>query len=154
VVFAPALSSKLKLSLEPFDVIVGYWEPSPDVIDELEARLPAALEAGLAKPESLSWLPTSSGPHDDISWQVPPALLDILPHYWEFRRQYVGIIVKGGARRVLANSFSEVTTGREDEFPRWRDQWVKVLDGGWGFWQIQYDVATHRFLDFAANGYA
>jgi hypothetical protein len=120
VVFAPALSSKLKLSLEPFDVIVGDWEPSPDVIDELEARLPAALEAGLAKPESLLWLPTSSGPHDDISWQVP--LLGILPHYWEFRRQYVGIIVKGAARRVLANSFSEVTAGRKDEFPRWRQQ--------------------------------
>jgi hypothetical protein len=82
------------------------------------------------------------------------AVDEILAHYSEYRRQYIGIVVTGGARRVLINSFPEARNGARDEFPNWLETWVDVDDGGTDFWRIEYDLGTTAFVGFDVNASA
>jgi hypothetical protein len=137
--------------------VVGYWQPTTALVGTLEARLRPALEHGRTKPESVFDLPADTDLRDQVSWGVSSYLGEILEHFTEFRCQYIGIVVRGGARRVLLNCFPEAAAGLDTEFdfPDWQHKWVDAAggidDGGPSYWRIQYDVASCRFVSFDAN---
>jgi hypothetical protein len=128
--------------------VVGYFAPTPATIGTLEDRLRPALEVGRTKPEALYRFSTDPERRAEETWGVRSALTEIVGHFRAYRRQYVGIIVQGGARRVLVNSFPEL----EITASAWTAHWIDgVDDGGSDYWRIQYDLASGAFLGFDIN---
>jgi hypothetical protein len=137
------------------DAVVGYWQPTPALVETLEARLRPALELGRKNPESVVKLPAGKDIRDEVSSATSGAIGEILASYTSYRRQYLGIILRRGGRRVLVNSLPEATPGTADEFADWKERWVDYVDdGGSSFWCIEYDVASGRFLHFEVNATA
>ncbi len=132
--------------------VSDYWLPSASVIETLEARLRPALERGRAKPETLIVEPAQRNEDlEEWHWGLgrrdrsdPTALA-------EYRRQYVGIVVQGGAARVLVNFILD-EPGRKDDYPDWKERWIDhVDDGDTSFWHIEYDVGSGQFVNFNVN---
>ena len=73
----------------------------------------------------------------------------IQEHAKEYRVQFVGI-VRDGKRLVLCNFF------RADDVdePDWRHNEVRVMDGGFWYWRIEYDPSVEKCLNFSSNDYA
>jgi hypothetical protein len=154
VIFAAACVPAFAPSLltEPDHVLIGYFRPTAAQIQTLEARLRPALELGLQKPESLARLRTDAEGRAEDSWGFRGALRAILKNFAGYRRQYVGIVARGGARRVFVNCFPEAEPDGRDDFLDWKVRWVdSVDDGDWSYWSIQYDLASGQFLDFQVN---
>jgi hypothetical protein len=153
VIFGPACAPAFAPSLrtEPDHVLLGYFRPTAAQIQTLETRLRPALELGLERPESLARLRTDADGRAEDSWGFRGALREILKNFGGYRRQYVGIVAGGGARRVFVNCFPEAEAGGRDNFVDWRVRWVSVDDGDWSHWSIQYDLASGQFLDFHVN---
>lgn len=101
------------------------WQPGPDDILTLEAVLPAALKA--------------KAPRGDTDWSNVPT---------GWRRQYAGFVLHG--HRVIYGNFLPNHTGDN----AWRVVAQMVCDGGPAFFGVLYDVADHRILHLAFNGYA
>jgi hypothetical protein len=134
--------------------VVGYWQPTRKVIARLETRLRPALEVGRSKPETVVDLPSKDFDREQMVWGVTSAIREIRDDFTDYRCQYLGIVVAGGARRVLVNCFRSPPEF-DDRFPDDGHQtWVNPFamdDGGSDYWRIQYDVATCRFLEFDLN---
>jgi hypothetical protein len=134
--------------------VTGFWNPTLSTILTIEGILKRILELERAKFVEKAHAPDA----DEASLEMARGLLfslrEILENYSSYRRQYLGIIVAGGARRVLVSSFPEATQGAPEEFPSWQRRWVDVDDGGASFWRIEYDVASGTFLGFDVNGSA
>ena len=64
-----------------------------------------------------------------------------------YRVQFVGIEIEG-EKRIWCNFFSN------DRIDYWKEGVVIVLDGGFWYWEIQYDVKTGECVNFISNGYA
>jgi hypothetical protein len=99
------------------------WQPGADDILALERALPKALTAQAAK--------------GDPDWSNAPA---------GWRRQYVGIVLKG-RRLIYGNFFPDGI-----EPGSWRTKPQIVCDGGAPFFGVVYDVAAHRITGLAFNG--
>src|SRR5262245_16645479 len=126
----------------------GYWEPTAHDIQDLESRLRPALEAGAREPILLdAYSPLATNGKKFAREEIE----DILGALSDYRRQYVGLVVKG-SRRIYLNAFPNVVAGSRDDFDYWQEDFVEVLDGGTRFWQIEYDVRTKEFMKFSANG--
>jgi len=137
------------------DAVIGYWQPTTVTIEALEARLRPALEVGRTRPESLARMPRDAQDRAEAVWGLKAAIGEILAHFGKFRRQYIGIVVRGGGRRVLVNCFPEVAPGAHDDSPDWQKRWFDdVDDGGASYWRIQYDVSLGRFLGLDVNASA
>ena len=76
----------------------------------------------------------------------------ILAHSRNYRVQFVGIIRDG--RKVIWCNFFPVAGKGKDEFQNWRKERIVVDDGGFFYWQIEYDPATDECSRFHPNGYA
>lgn len=125
----------------------GYWEPTVRDVQMLESRLKPELEAGARSPILLNAYSALSKPGEVCaggnrarSWVLS-----------DYRRQYVGLLVKG-SERIYLNAFRNTVAGYGDDFDYWQEEFVSILDGGTRFWQIEYDVQTKQFLNFSANG--
>ena len=128
-----------------------YWTPTPDEIKKCEAQLRQALELGAQEPERLDrW---SVGKPQRRAY-VAREIGEILVHYSEYRRQYVGIVTTNGAKRIVLSSFPGHRGAGEDGFSDWRQRFVVVHDGGFWYWRIQYEPESGQYLDFDSNGYA
>jgi len=127
----------------------GYWTPTPESVAKLEDKLKSALERGQQKPEML----VQPGKHSakELAY-VAGEIGSVLENLPSFRRQYVGLIMKDGTRRILVNAFPGAEKERE-RFPYWRQGIVWVDDGGFWYWRIQYDLETGTFSHFDSNGY-
>jgi hypothetical protein len=68
-----------------------------------------------------------------------------------YRVQFVGLI-RQKRTVVWCNFFPAPGTGEIDEFKDWKHRVVNVSDGGYWYWQIDYDLITGRCLHFWANG--
>ena len=68
-------------------------------------------------------------------------------NFSNFNVQFVGII-SNGKRRIYCNFFPS----REED--NWKKHLVIMLDGGFWYWQIEYDIETGKCLNFVSNGYA
>lgn len=130
--------------VDPND-IESYWTPTPEVVAELESRLPRFLEDRLQRTkadlEKVPWLERSRS----ALAREEKHVARILTHLPETRRQYIGIVV-AGSRRVFVNCFPK------ESFPDWSRQFIFVLDGGDWFWGVQYEPKGKSFLSFAYNG--
>lgn len=65
----------------------------------------------------------------------------------EFNRQYIGIISEG-KRKLFINAFDNIN-GVSDN---WKNEPVKVYDGGDDVWRVDYDLTTHTFQNLNFNG--
>ena len=153
VIFAPSCAPVFAHAVRDpdRDVVVGYFRPTAAQIQALEAGLRPALELGRTKPESLVRMPVAADDRAEWSWGVQGAITKILEQFTEYRRQYAGIVARGGARRVFVSSFPEIEADGRDDFPDWTVRWVDVDDGDHSFWRIEYDVDSGQFSGFDSN---
>ena len=78
------------------------------------------------------------------------AIPEILKQYSTYYVQFMGTVVDG-RHRVLCNYFLIDS----DRFAaNWQREFVSVLDGGWAYWQIEYDVETGQCVNLRINGEA
>ena len=64
-----------------------------------------------------------------------------------YKVQFVGFEING-KKRIWCNFFG----GRD--FDGWEKKIVLVKDGGFWFWQIEYDLINDICVNFRSNGYA
>lgn len=131
--------------------VAGYWTPTRDMVESLEARLRSALEHAREVPESLDRLCKG---HPQRAAYVSREIGGILARLGEYRRQYIGVVLVGGRRRILVNCFPGSGTDSDDSYGYWKAQWVLVDDGGNWYWRIQYDAERNEFAEFDSNGNA
>ena len=121
---------------------------NPDAREPPAARARARAEE--ARQSGSPELPAAE--REEEEWGIRGALEGILKDFAKYRRQYVGIVAQGGARRVLVNCFPEVLADGRDDFADWKLRWIDYVDdGAWEFWHIEYDVASGQFLGFGWN---
>lgn len=77
----------------------------------------------------------------------------ILKQINHYRVQYLGVYIDG-KKRIWCNFFPVPEDNSEDYLKFWKSEVVLVFDGGYYFWQIEYDVETQKCLNFISNGYA
>jgi len=109
----------------------GRWTPS---VNEAQTALTAIQ----------SFLETRNSTNDWDRGEIEK----ILKHAKEYRVQFVGIM-RDGKKRIWCNFFP-----KQDRFDYWKRQEVRVMDGGFWFWRIEYDSSTGKCLNFAINGIA
>ena len=110
--------------------VEGQWQPSPEQLRELEARLPSALGEALSKRAQNR----AEARH--------------------IARQYAGFVV-AGRKSVYVNAFPQSET--EPPAPGvkpwdWRRKALIVCDGGAMFFGVEYDPEKKTFSHFAFNG--
>jgi hypothetical protein len=110
----------------------GFWVPSTNDVATAEA----AVRAYIAAADTDSRL-------SPYTRKQAPAISKKPPTY---RRQYVGVMV-GAERRILFNVLTPKTT----KHPKWRSQYVYLIEGGPDCWKIQYIPATKQCLKFDAS---
>ena len=71
----------------------------------------------------------------------------------KFRVQFIGEN-RDGQKVILCNFFPAHRSDDREAFEYWKRQKVEVMDGGFWFWQIEYDPETDRCSQFRSNGYA
>jgi hypothetical protein len=122
----------------------GFWTPSPQEVELVETRLKEALQKAVKDPAQLNEYAKTSDSQKYLSQQIA----QILSHYGEYRRQYIGLVIHG-KRHIYVNSFSS-----RDSASDYTKQFVMVLDGGFWFWQILYSMDDGTFLNLSINGEA
>jgi len=78
---------------------------------------------------------------------------DIIENTKSYRVQFVGLI-RLKRRVIWCNFFPVPRAGEKDEFEDWKHTVIEVNDGGYRYWQIDYDPGTGKCLHFWANGIA
>ena len=68
-----------------------------------------------------------------------------------YKRQYIGIINKGGEKEVFVNCFY---SRHIEDAPYWKNKLVFVCDGGNNFFDVKINLAKTIYYDFQTNGYA
>ena len=126
---------------------VGRWTPSPAEAFAAERRMLDALLMAAWNPDSALFEGTTP---EQRAWQARE-LAKIVAHLDQYSFQCTGLIVDG-QRRVYMNVFM---VGSGDAMLKHAlSEWITVVDGGFGFWNLQYDVATDRCLALQSHGYA
>ena len=74
-----------------------------------------------------------------------PQLLKKLSKYF---RQYTGLEIVGGMKKIRANFLCQVVDDR------WKKEWVEVDDGGDCFFNFSYDLDKGVIFEFQVNGWA
>jgi hypothetical protein len=121
----------------------SFWTPSPQDVELVETRLKAALEKAAKEPATFNEYARTADAHKYLSEQTG----QILRHYSEYRRQYLGLIING-KRHIYINSFLS------DAGVDYTHQLIVVFDGGFGFWRILYSVEDSHFHGLTINGEA
>ncbi len=114
----------------------GRWTPS---VDEARKALSAIQ----------SFLETTISTNDRNKSEIKK----ILDHSKEYRVQFIGVI-HDEKRLILCNFFPARRNKEKDGFEYWKRQEVSVDDGGFWYWQIEYDTSTGKCVNFASNGEA
>jgi hypothetical protein len=130
--------------------VTSGWYPTPALVAEAEARLPAFVIRDVRAPKSLD----------------------------DYYRQYLGVVI-GGERIIYVNLFprwlieSRIRFGKQlladERLPQrfrdslrahpselaneWRTTFVEVCDGGDRFWSILFDPRMLRFFSPRFNGH-
>ncbi len=75
----------------------------------------------------------------------------ILNEFPQYRVQFQGNI-KNGKKVIYCNFFHTEESGNEYYDSRWQENLIGVLDGGYWYWQIEYDIETGKCINFRVNG--
>lgn len=121
----------------------SFWTPLAKDIELAENRLRGALEKAVKEPMTLDAYAKTPLAQKVVFQHVE----NILKHYDEYRRQYIGLVIHG-KRHIYLNSFS----ARDNE--NYTKQFVIVMDGGFWFWHILYSIDEGKFLSLEINGEA
>lgn len=73
----------------------------------------------------------------------------IKKHLKEFQRQYYGFYNKQQHACLFINLFLEKHEEGVAESTAWRTHVVQVMDGGWEYWSVYYDLTAHKFFHYA-----
>jgi hypothetical protein len=130
--------------------VESFWRPSEDDVSRAEARI---REVFSSNPIPLQALVGTIALSPEQRGYELREIAKIVAHFGEYRRQYMGVVVSG-RRRVLCNFFMKEPEDRPFIGDRWRCDWVAVDDGGFWYWQIQFDVEDDTCTEFRSNGYA
>ena len=114
----------------------GRWKPS---FEETQKAL-AAIQEFLDRPSSTN------------EW-TKSEIKRIQEHAKEYRVQFLGV-VRGGRKVIWCNFFPASRKDEKDYFQDWKQREISVDDGGFWFWQIEYDPRTGKSSRFTSNGYA
>jgi len=144
---SPEVRELLDIIMSPSE-IAGYWTPGARDVEALESRLGRTLRESRKHPELL--VPEV---RPECRAYFACKMAWIREHLTEFRRQYVGIVRKDGAKLIYVNCFP-ISVSEELWPTDWRSQLVQVFDGGWWFWRILYDVDRGKFIRLETNGEA
>lgn len=115
-------------------VLPGMWTPTAE-------------ETGKALRAAQDFL---ENPGEQPAW-TQRQIADILAHAPGYRVQFTGV-EEEGHRLIRCNFFPAGRAGESERFPGWKEQTVVVLDGGFWFWQIDYDVETGACRGLSING--
>ena len=110
----------------------GRWKPSAEETQKALAAIQTFLES----------------PSTTNEW-TKREIKKILEHTKEYRVQFVGV-VRDGKRLIWCNFFRAADALGAN----WKREEVRVEDGGFWFWQIEYDPTAGKCLNFGSNGYA
>jgi len=129
----------------------GYWTPATQAVEEADAmarmlidfsrsNLSLAFPLIVQHPEK--WVPNAK---ENATNEIG-LIYKNRDHY---SGQFVGYIVDG-KKRIYCNYFDDRWPANLKINPSTR--FMAVNDGGYGFWQVQYDVQTKTCLGLAING--
>jgi len=114
-----------------------FWTPAPE---DMEKAL-SAISAFLQNPDK----------HEDVieAWTTDleyarGEIKNIYRNYSDFGVQVVGIVIDG-KKRIHCNFGPAKEVG---------DDYMLVLDGGFWYWRIEYDMETGGLLNLSIQGYA
>jgi hypothetical protein len=107
------------------------WNPS-------ESDVPYVLQQARLYVETRNKTSSSSDDREKIA--------GILARWDKYACQVIGY-TKDGKKLIRLNFFVP-----EKEFRNWRHRYVVVADGGANFWQVDYDIEAHAFLNFGYHG--
>src|SRR5262249_23958442 len=100
----------------------SYWEPAQADVQILENLLPVYLRTRKDEPDAR-----------------------VLERLTEYRRQYAGF-ERDGHKTIYVNLFLP------EYGEQWREDVVRVCDGGLGFWGVEFDTTSKTFVHIAYNG--
>jgi hypothetical protein len=116
--------------------VTSTWTPTGSDVALTEARMVSYLELG-AKDLSLV------SPRPGVVYiDELRGLVGRLPSY---KRQYIGLAY-GDRRRILVNGIPDMPRFK------WREQVVMVVDGGCGFWHVDFDMQDKHVVRFWCQG--
>ena len=119
------------------------------VILKSGAWIPTAAETQKAMVAIQSFLESSSSTNNLNSWEFD-GLKKIRESTKENRVQFYGSIREG--RKVIWCNFIPVPqSGKEDAWKSWKQNLIFGDDGGFRFWQINYDLGTGKCSNFNIN---
>jgi hypothetical protein len=146
-------------------IFSSMWMPSPELVREAEARLPAAITEQTPPPKIVAayyvpryFSPKQGTPHatpgnerleDNITDSVEDDnfLYDAGPNLKEYKRQYAGVTIKG--HKFILMQFINPWVLADDEGKKeYLHGWEAVLDGGDLVWEVKYDPTTKTFSDW------
>lgn len=73
----------------------------------------------------------------------------VLENFDSYCRQYIGIIIRG-EKRIFCNA----ALGPPESKLNWKSEPIIVMDGGAGYWDIQYVPSNSKCLEFSTHGEA
>ncbi len=121
----------------------GFWTPTAKDLETPETYL---------RPHLISWHkdPLQIEPTAKDSPLRPRALRmqlgEIIARYMKYRRQYIGLIIRGH-RYIYLNSFPA------DKSNSYMQRLLGASDGGSQYWQVLYSVDDAIFSELQINGH-
>jgi hypothetical protein len=130
---------------------VGAWTPSAEETQKALTAIQSFLEgSGFTNALSKSQF-RNIEEHDKgyFDW-MKNRIKKIREHAKEYRVQFVGE-VRNDKKVIWCNFIPSARTGENDEFQQWRQEVISVKDGGFSFWQIDYDPGNVECSKFWIN---
>ena len=111
-----------------------------------------------------AWMPTNEqtakalksiqvfleNPKNQDEWSANQ-IKQILANTSKYRVQFIGVI-KNDHKLLHCNFFPVQSRGEFDYFKKWKEEEIFVCDGGFWFWQIDYDIESGDCTNFSTNG--
>ncbi len=127
----------------------GFWEPMEKNIMHAEELVLQSLVDGIDHPENLV---THIDPEPAME-NTSRAIREILKNYFNYYRQYIGLIINK-ERYIYFNSFPSEEFEESSLTENPASSWIMVDDGGHYFWQILACIDRNRCSALTINGEA
>jgi hypothetical protein len=137
------LLSLMAIELHAVASLVADISPTNQIILKSENWQPQSEQTKQALVAIQKYLEVHSTTNN---WQAGE-IKKILQHSAEYRVQFAGMI---HGRKIIWCNFFPANEPRND----WKKEKVEVMDGGFWYWQIEFDPVSGKCLNFSSNGYA
>jgi len=134
----PLCAGENPIPAEHQAILKGEWTPTKEQTDK-------ALAAAIALVRQTAAQPAGTSPAEKYHVEGAKKIGEGMTTY---AVQFTGQIRKG--RKVISCSF--FPTAEFKYFTNWKELSVVVEDGGYGFWQVDYDPETGKCGELQING--